>query len=172
MNGSSSRSSMGWGARLLLAFVFILAGAAGSVWTLGHYHSAARLLGIASPAPPASPAPGPLVSSSRTIATPAPGASSESARITALEQRLSQVESATQKAQGSAGRADALVVAFAARRAIDRGVALGYLETLLTQRFGAQHAAAVATIITASRRPVRLNELVDQYQGLGSDLRR
>ena len=43
--------------------------------------------------------------------------------------------------QGSAGRADALVVAFAARRAIDRGVALGYLEPLLVERFGAQHQA-------------------------------
>ena len=39
-------------------------------------------------------------------------------------------------AAGSAGRADAMLVAFAARRAIDRGVALGYLEPLLVQRFG------------------------------------
>ena len=49
-------------------------------------------------------------------------------------------------------------IAFAARRAIDRGVALGYLENLLTERFGQQHQAAVATIVTASRQPVRLND--------------
>ena len=55
------------------------------------------------------------------------------------EARLARVENATQRAEGSAGRADALVVAFAARRAIDRGVALGYLENLLVDRFGAQH---------------------------------
>ena len=77
-----------------------------------------------------------------------------------------------QRAEGSAGRADALVVAFAARRAIDRGVALGYLETLLVDRFGAQHQQAVATIITASHQPVRLDDLIAEYETLGPELRR
>ena len=77
-----------------------------------------------------------------------------------------------QRAEGFAGRADALVVAFAARRAIDRGVALGYLENLLVDRFGAQHQAAVATIITASHQPVRLNDLIAEYETLGPELRR
>ena len=77
-----------------------------------------------------------------------------------------------QRAEGSAGRADALVVAFAARRAIDRGVALGYLENLLVDRFGAQHRAAVATIITASHQPVRLDDLISEYEALGPELRR
>src|SRR5207248_2163144 len=79
---------------------------------------------------------------------------------------------ATHRAEGSAGRADALVVAFAARRAIDRGVALGYLENLLVDRFGAQHQQAVATIITASHQPVRLNDLIAECETLGPDLRR
>jgi hypothetical protein len=96
----------------------------------------------------------------------------DSARIAALESRVDALQNATQRAEGFAGRADALVVAFAARRAIDRGVALGYLEPLLVDRFGAQHRAAVATIITAAREPVRLNDLIDQYQGLGPMLRR
>ena len=77
-----------------------------------------------------------------------------------------------QRAEGSAGRADALVVAFAARRAIDRGVALGYLENLLVERFGAQHQPAVATIITASRQPVRLNDLIAEYERSARELRR
>jgi hypothetical protein len=64
------------------------------------------------------------------------------------------------------------VVAFAARRAIDRGVALGYLENLLVDRFGMQHRAAVATVITASHQPVRLDDLISEYDGLASDLRR
>jgi len=64
------------------------------------------------------------------------------------------------------------LVAFAARRAIGRGVALGYLENLLVDRFGAQHRAAVATIITTSRVPVRLDDLISEYDGLGQDLRR
>ena len=88
-------------------------------------------------------------------------------QIAALEQRVDEVENATERAEGFAGRADALVVAFAARRAIDRGVALGYLENLLVDRFGAQHQAAVATIITASHQPVRLEDLHSEYEALG-----
>jgi hypothetical protein len=165
---------MGWGARLLIALVLILSGAAAAVWGLGHYQPAARLLGIVPPAQqPAMLTPKPLATNPpppRPEQAPPPAA--DDARIAALEQRLAEVENATQKAQGSAGRADALVVAFAARRAIDRGVALGYLENLLIDRFGPQHQAAVATIITASHQPVRLEDLVSEYEGLGTELRR
>jgi hypothetical protein len=100
------------------------------------------------------------------------GGARDAARVAQLEARLSRVENATEKAEGSAGRADALVVAFAARRAIDRGVALGYLENLLVDRFGSQHQRAVGTIIAASHQPVRLNDLVAQYETLGPELRR
>lgn len=161
---------MGWGARLLMALVMVLIGAAAAVWGLAHYQPAARFLGVApSPVPAliiARP-PVPVAAPVGTVATPA-----ETGRIAALENRISQVENATHRAEGSAGRADALVIVFAARRAIDRGVALGYLENLLVDRFGPQHQAAVATIITASHQPVRLNELIDEYQSLGPQLRR
>jgi len=43
---------------------------------------------------------------------------------------------------------------------------------LLVDRFGAQHQAAVATIITASHQPVRLGELTTEYEALGPELRR
>jgi hypothetical protein len=168
MNGT--RNGMGWGARLLIALVFILLGAGAAIWSLAHYPPAARVLGVATQAPqlkmspPKTAAPQP--------APPAPTSADGSAQIAALEQRVSQVENATQRAEGFAGRADALVVAFAARRAIDRGVALGFLENLLVDRFGAQHEAAVATIITASHQPVRLEELTSEYEGLGPELRR
>jgi hypothetical protein len=168
MNGSGTR--MGWGGRLLVGLVLILAGAAAAIWALAHYQPAARFLGIAPP-PPA------ILTSKPPVTNTAPlsertASSTDDARIAALEDRLARVENATQRAEGSAGRADALVVAFAARRAIDRGVALGYLENLLLQRFGAQHEAAVATIITNSHQPVRLNDLIAQYETLGPDLRR
>ena len=87
------------------------------------------------------------------------------------KRRLGRVENAARRAEGSAGRTDALVVAFATRRAIDRGVSLGYLETLLVDRFGARHPRAVATIVTASRSPVRLDELIADYEKLGPLLR-
>ena len=173
MNGTGTRNGMGWGARLLVALALVLVGAAAAVWALGHYQPAARFLGIA----PAEPAkilltPKPNFTSQPPVVSAQPQPQVDKARIDTLENRVSKVENATERAEGSAGRADALVVAFAARRAIDRGVALGYLENLLLARFGAQHQAAVSTIITASHDPVRLNDLIDEYQTLGPDLRR
>lgn len=164
---------MGWGARLLVALVLILAGAAATIWALGHYQPAARFLGIAPPAPPPMAAPKPAAPTPPApVVQPSTTDAADGARISQLEGRVSQVENATERAEGSAGRADALVIAFAARRAIDRGIALGYLENLLMERFGPQHQAAVATIITASHQPVRLAELIDEYQALGPELRR
>ncbi len=100
-----------------------------------------------------------------------PGPAAESQEIEKIEDRLEQVETTTERVEGSAGRADALLVAFAARRAVDRGVALGYLEPLLLDRFGRTHARAVATIVTGSHAPVRLNDLTRQYRELGPVLR-
>jgi hypothetical protein len=169
MNGSVTRNNMGWGARLLVALVLVLIGAAAAVWALSRYQGAARFLGVAN-TQPAMLTPKPIV----TDPTPPPpvAADAQPARLQMLEARIAQVENATQRAAGSAGRADALVIAFAARRAVDRGVALGYLERLLVARFGAQHPAAVATVVTASRQPVRLNDLIAEYDTLGPELRR
>ena len=171
MNASGTRNGMGWGARLIVALVLVLVGAGIAVWSLARYQPAARFLGVA----PAAPSPIIVAKPANIAAPPAPmerPTQAQSERIASLESRLANVENATERAEGSAGRADALVVAFAARRAIDRGVALGYLENLLVERFGQQHQAAVATIITASHQPVRLNELIDEYLTLGPDLRR
>ena len=102
---------------------------------------------------------------------PEPEPAAGSQEIAQIEDRLQQVETTTERVEGSAGRADALLVAFAARRAVDRGVALGYLEPLLLDRFGRTHGRAVATIVTGSHAPVRLNELTKQYRELGPVLR-
>ena len=163
---------MGWGARLLIGLVLVIAGAAAATWGLAHYQPAARVLGVV-PAAPQSPKP--VAAMSGSPASPqvdADQSTAEQQRIANLETRLARVENATQRAEGSAGRADALVIAFAARRAIDRGVALGYLENLLVSRFGPQHQKAVATIITASHDPVRLDGLITDYETLGPELRR
>lgn len=164
----SNRAGMGWGTRLLLSFALILAGAAGAAWALARYDGAARFLGVAPKPIPANVAP--RVVSQQPAATPTER-SADSGEIANLESRLSRVESSAERVEGSAGRADALLVAFAARRAIDRGVALGYLEPLLLDRFGQSHPRAVATIITGSHSPVRLNDLVGEYRDLGATLR-
>lgn len=174
MNGT--RTGMGWGARLLVAFVLILVGAAATVWALGHSQSAARLLGVVSAQQrPVVLTPKPVVMNPQPQALAPPQTTqtqAEDQKIADLENRVAAVENATERAEGSAGRADALVIAFAARRAIDRGVALGYLENLLVDRFGSEHRAAVATVITASHQPVRLDDLVTEFDSLGPDLRR
>ena len=166
MASASNRTGVGWGTRFLIALALLLAGAAGAAWALARYDQAARFLGV-----------GPKVEARRTpqlaLAPPpaAPAPSDEAARIAQLEDRLAQVERSTQRVEGSAGRADALLVAFAARRALDRGVALGFLEPLLLERFGQDHRQAVATIITGSHSPVDLDELITEYRNLGPALR-
>jgi hypothetical protein len=155
-----------WTARLAGALLLLIAGAALATWALARSAPAARLFGVA----PSASAPLPFAAATPLpmLAAPPP---QEAIRLAAVEGRLAAVENATQRAQGSAGRADALLVAFAARRAVDRGLALGYLEPLLVERFGIGHEQAVATIITGARQPVRLDALIDQYDSFGEALR-
>ena len=159
-----------WTARLAWGLLLLVAGAALATWGLSRWDGGARFFGVAPRQPlqlVRQPVPVP--------ARPQPAVQSlgaaDASRIAALETRLANLESTARAAVGSAGRADAMLVAFAARRAIDRGVALGYLEPLLVQRFGGQHQAAVATVITASRDPVKLDSLVADYEALGPALR-
>jgi hypothetical protein len=159
---------MSWSARLLIGLVLILVGAAAATWGLARYQPAARFLGVTPPQAAAQMQPQRILAPQPPQQQTAP---TEAPQVAELEQRVARVENATQRAEGFAGRADALVVAFAARRAIDRGVALGYLENLLVDRFGQQHQQAVATIITNSHQPVRLNDLIGEYDTLGPTLR-
>jgi hypothetical protein len=168
MTLSSSPAAPNWTARLARALLLLLAGAGIAVWGLTRWDSGARFLGVA-------PAAAPAVQVARVVAppvaAPVPPTVDEAERIATLEVRLATLERQTQITQGSAGRADALVIAFATRRAIERGVALGYLETLLVERFGAGHAAAVATIITASRTPATQAQLLADFDRIGGVLR-
>ncbi len=80
-------------------------------------------------------------------------------RVADLEDRLSRINVQAQAASGNAARAEGLLIAFAARRALDRGSPLGYIESQLRLRFGEAQPRAVQTIINASRDPVTLEEL-------------
>jgi hypothetical protein len=163
---------MSWTARLLIGLALVLVGAAAATWGLARSDYAARLLGVAPTAAPASARQAqPAVASQQAGAAAVQRLQPPSEQeIAELQARLRRVESQSQQVQGSAGRADALLIAFAARRAIERGVALGYLEPLLVDRFGTRHPQAVATIVTASRSPVRLTELIAEYQDLEPEL--
>jgi hypothetical protein len=170
MSNGGPRRARSWTATLAWVLLLLVAGGALATWGLARWDSAARFLGVATP--PSAPVairtvPQPLTQRQQTFATEA-----AAAKVAELETRLRAVESSSRRTAGSVGRADALLIAFASRRAIDRGVPLGYLEGLLAERFGDQNPRAVAAIITASRDPVTLEELVAEYEGLGPQLRR
>ncbi|GAA4009660.1 hypothetical protein GCM10022280_03260 [Sphingomonas swuensis] len=170
MSGNPSRG-MSFSSVLLLALLLLLAGGGVAIWILTRYDAAARFVGLAQPVAVAAQAPVPLVARPVPAAPAIVAQPATAALVESLEARIARVENATARAEGSAGRADALLVAFAARRAIDRGVALGYLEPLLSERFAATHPQAVATIVTSSRRPVRLDQLTADFTALAPRLK-
>jgi hypothetical protein len=159
---------------VLVPLVAFLAGVGAMVWLLTRWEAGAAMLGIApqQQAAPVQAAPPPQVTVEPEPAAPAANGATErllidpemTRRVNMLEQRLVDLDATSRQAVGNADRAEGLLVAFAARRALDRGVALGYMEGLLRQRFGTGHPEAVATIMTAARQPVTLQELQDGLQ--------
>ncbi|MEE4288416.1 MAG: hypothetical protein V2J14_03520 [Erythrobacter sp.] len=93
-------------------------------------------------------------------------------RLAAAEQRLTRLDIQAQSAAGNAARAEALLIAFATRRLIERGDELGYLADQLRLRFGDDRPNAVTTIISFSRSnpPIRLDGLLARLDGLGPQL--
>lgn len=91
-------------------------------------------------------------------------------RVTDLEDRLSRINVQAQAASGNAARAEGLLIAFAARRALDRGSPLGYIDPQLRLRFGDAQPKAVTTIVNASRQPVTLEELAAGLDEIGPSL--
>ena len=156
---------------LIVPLIAFLAGLAAMGWLLSRWDKGAAMLGIAAPAQTApQAAPPPAAVAQPQPAPPAPAAATgERAaadpetvrRINLLEQMLAALDVQSRTAVGNADRAEGLLVAFAARRALDRGLGLGYLEGLLRQRFEATQPGAVATVLTEARRPVTLQQLQD-----------
>lgn len=91
-------------------------------------------------------------------------------RVAALEQRLTRLDLQSQAAAGNAARAEGMLIAFAARRSLERGQPLGILEDQLQMRFGEGRPNAVATIISASQNPVTLDQLLVRLDGLAPEL--
>jgi hypothetical protein len=167
---------------LLLPLLAFVAGIAAMGWMLTNWNGAARMIGIVPEAPRAAPAPMPPIDYQTETLPVAPGTGAPqetqrlvidpemTRRVNRLEERLGQIDLQSRAAVGNADRAEGLLVAFAARRALDRGVQLGYLETLLRERFGTSQPQAVATVLTAARQPVTLAELQKDLQEAGPHL--
>lgn len=91
-------------------------------------------------------------------------------QVASLETRLAQLTSQADAAASNAARAEGMLIAFAARRAIDRGQPLGYLEGQLQLRFGNAQPNAVATIIEGAQNPVTIDVLRQQLEDLAPRL--
>ena len=91
-------------------------------------------------------------------------------RLAAAEQRLARLDLQAQAAAGNAARAEGLLIAFATRRAVERGAELGYLADQLRLRFGDQWPNAVSTIIDFARNPIRIDNLTARLDGLAPEL--
>ena len=145
---------------LLMIGLPFLAGILFMGWGLSRWEAGRTWL-FGAPAPEKLPA---ISYTPQPSATLPPGPSAMTpdvaARMADIESRLARVEASSGGGgSGESARAEGLLISFAARRALDRGIGLGYVEGLLTQRFGATQPRAVATVIAAGKQPATLEQL-------------
>lgn len=174
--GSARRA--GWRTIALLAILLLLAGAGGAFLVLRAYgfapssRTATLALPVGSPQAPVVIVPAKGNAQGSTIDLDALSAreAALAAQLDTLEERTAGVGADAQAAAGNAARAEGMLVAFAARRALDRGVGLGYLEERLRFRFGASQPGAVAIVVQVAREPVTLDDLRGGLDTIGPDL--
>ncbi|WP_116091534.1 COG4223 family protein [Sphingomonas crusticola] len=147
---------------LLIAFVAFVLGVGATILAVRNWDRLAGLIRPAAKVAAIVPAPAqPVV---RPMPPPSDPALDE--RLAAIESRVNMLDARAAEASGDADRAEALLIAFAARRALDRGQPLGYIEGLLRDRFGSSDAPSVVQIIAAAQRPVTLAQLRDGLEAL------
>jgi hypothetical protein len=116
-------------------------------------------------------APPPVVPTQLDLATLTSREAQLAGRLAALEARAAAVTVDAENAGAQAGRAEAVLVAGAARRALDRGLPLGRLEEQLRLRFGATQPRAVDLLVDSAREPVTLEALRARFDAVAPDLR-
>lgn len=166
-------------ALFISAMVLLLAGVVGGGWAMSRWLAAdPQTETVVGETPSAG---GQLAVVGQTAADPSTGKAALvvapidnpdalAARVAELEQRLSRITLQAESASGNASRAEGLLVAFAVRRALDRGLSLGYLEAQLRLRFGDDQPNAVKTIIETSREPVTLEQLRAELDAIAPEL--
>jgi hypothetical protein len=158
---------------LLIALLGLLVGMGLVLWGLSRSPTAREyLLGSDAPAgtepPIVSVSPPPPSGVMRPTLTPTPQPADD--RIAILEAQVAQLSRTTAVQSGGSERAEGLLLAFAARRALDRGLALGYVEGQLSSHFGTRQPRAVTMIIAAARQPVTLDQLKSDLDALAPKL--
>lgn len=157
-----------WLRTLILFGLVFVAGLLTMGWVLTRWDAAAPYLTwMKQPAPVALTAPAP---ESPLVVAPLADTAPLERKVAQLDTHVKDIAERAEAASGNANRAEALLVAFAARRAIDRGLQLGYLEGMLRERFGRTQPEAVATIIRASHDPVTLEDLRGELDLIAPEL--
>lgn len=178
-------------ARLIIACTLLafIGGLAAMAWIMTHWQGGLRF-GSAATDPAAIATPGNAMDngaqpSDPTMDMPASTGSTRAPRVVLtpdqqdlrmadLETRMTRIAVAAQAASGYANRAEAMMTAFAARRALDAGQPLGYVAGQLRLLFGDAQPKAVATIVNAAEQPVTLAalraglETIDEAEQRGS----
>lgn len=154
------------GVTLLVALIAFLIGASLVAWL-----STRGYLAMLDPRV----APQPVVEAPRVVPPPSNAAQMNAigtieGRVAMLEDRISRIDFQTHAAAGNAGRAEGLLIAFAARRMVDRGEPLGYVADQLRLRFMNAQPRAVQTVIDFARNPVTIDGLAARLEALSPEL--
>lgn len=162
-----------WLRRLALPLLFFAGGIGAAGWFVTSTEIGRNAVAIPPPAPI-------LVDPARLAPPPANAPSADlGIRIGALEARLAQAEAATGPgaATGTSSRVTGLVLAFAARRAWERGQPLGEIESELRGHFANNELRFVDTIsrnaklgITNQKLKASFAELVPEIAGANATL--
>jgi hypothetical protein len=117
------------------------------------------------------PVPQIMVDPARLNQPPVAPSPETNARIAQLEAQLSQQDGTSSiRVVQSSDRVSGLVLAFAARRALERGQSLGPIKDELQAHFGASAPHLVAAIESAATQPVSLAELKTEFELLAPSL--
>ena len=165
-----------WRGYALAVLLGVVAAAVLVTWALTRWEPGRRLLEAREgdrspvafaglPARPTAPLP------ALPLAGPSPEqVEATASRVAGLESRIGQIDAQAAAAAANAQRAESLLIAFAARRSIDRGASLGYLEPQLRQRFADTQPRAVAAVIAAGQAPVTLDGLRQELDAVAPQL--
>ncbi|WP_159977221.1 MULTISPECIES: hypothetical protein [unclassified Novosphingobium] len=154
------------GPTLFVALIAFVLGAALVAWLATRGYLATLI-----PQPPQAP-----ITAAQPVAPPPSTEAQMSAigtvegRLAMLEDRLSRLDVQTHAAAGNAGRAEGLLIAFAARRMVDRGEPLGHVADQLRLRFMNAQPRAVQTVIDFARNPVTIDGLAARLEALSPEL--
>ncbi|EJL24858.1 hypothetical protein [Novosphingobium sp. AP12] len=152
------------GPTLFIALIAFLLGAALVAWFSARGYLAVLNPQVAAPVEVTTPAPPPEPAAQMAAIGTVEG------RLAMIEDRISRIDFETNAAAGNAGRAEGLLIAFAARRMVDRGEPLGHVADQLRLRFMNAQPRAVQTVIDFAANPVTIDGLAARLEALSPEL--